>query len=303
MNLNHAEYILAILDAGSLSAAAKKLFISQPALSQTVRLVEKSLGVAIFERRGGKLCLTCAGERYANTVRQMLLLEHNLKNEIDEIKREHGGFLRFGIPVQYSMTVLPSLLPKFQKEYPLVRMDITEKGSSDLARLVAQGSLDMALIRGVMRESELTYIQLQEESMGLLVGSGCDLYHQYPDGTVLDITQAADEKFVFMREGHSSRITQDKLTEKYSLSLCKLLELDSFETAKEVAISCGGVMVAPYTVLQRDKTLKSRARFYPLRDADNNQNTFLIYNTQLYLTRYMQSWSQLLQNFYLKKGV
>ncbi|MEG0803617.1 MAG: substrate-binding domain-containing protein, partial [Pygmaiobacter sp.] len=259
---------------------------------------EKNLGATIFERKNGALQLTCAGERYVSTVRQMLLLEHNLENEIDEIKRECGGSLRFGIPVHHSLMVLPYVLPAFQHEYPLVRLEITEKGSADLSHMIAEGLLDMALVRSVTREKDVIYIQLQEERMGLLAGKDSGIYQKYPNMTELDLAQAADEKFVYMRRGHSSRSTQDKLTEKSNLQLPMMLELDSFETAREVAVRCGGVMVAPSTVLERDKTLQKRAHFYPLKDADNEQNTFLVYHKNIYLTKYMQSWAELLKKAY-----
>jgi DNA-binding transcriptional LysR family regulator len=116
MNLNSANYILTILQEGSFSAAAQKLYISQPALSQTVKQVENSLGTPIFIRAGNRLKLTYAGERYVQAARQMLALENNLQNEINEINKESCGLLRFGIPTQMGFMVIPAILREFQEK-------------------------------------------------------------------------------------------------------------------------------------------------------------------------------------------
>ena len=64
MNLKHAQYMMTILQEGSITAAAKKLFISQPSLSQMVKLVETNLGTAVFNRTTEPLSLTPAGENF-----------------------------------------------------------------------------------------------------------------------------------------------------------------------------------------------------------------------------------------------
>ena len=64
MNLKHASYVLAVLREGSITAAAKKLYVSQPSLSQTIKQVEQNLGAPIFDRATEPLALTYAGELY-----------------------------------------------------------------------------------------------------------------------------------------------------------------------------------------------------------------------------------------------
>lgn len=301
MNLNRAQYILTILEEGSISAAARKLFISQAALSQAIRYVEEEVGLPVLERGRGEVKLTYAGERYVETARQMLLLERSFRNEIDEIKREQSGQLRFGIPSQTGSEVIPRTFSGFQNAWPSIRLKVTEKGSPELTRLVQQGELDLALIRTAAREKGITYVQLQKNQMGIFAGKGSGLYETYPDGTAIDIAQAAGETFIFMKTGHSSRFTQDKLLEREKLKLQPILELDNFETAKRIVIGGGCVMVASYSSLQRDEKALTKAHFYPLKGADNEEKTYLIYNDATYLTPYMKHWIQLIEEIYANK--
>ena len=302
MNLNRAQYILTLLEEGSISAAARKLIISQAALSQTVRLVEEEVGLPVLERGRREVKLTYAGERYVETVRQMLLLERSFRNQIDEIRREKSGEFRFGIPLQNGSLVLPPILAKFQKAYPSVRLKITEKGAPQLTALLLQGELDLALVRTAFCEKGLVYQKLQAEQLGLLAGKGSGLFEQYDEGSELEIQQAAKEKFVFMKQGHSSRFSQDKLLEKKKLKLNCILELDSFETAKNVVARIGAVMVVSYSALQRDEEMMARTKFFPLKDASNEENTYLVYHEATYLTPYMKKWMELLREFYERRA-
>ena len=130
MNIKHAQYMLTVMQEGSITAAAKKLYISQPSLSQMIKLVETNLGTAIFNRSTDSITLTYAGEKYIEAAKQILTINNNLQKEIDEINHEDHGSLKLGIPVQRAMQVLPYVLPRFMKRYPYVDIDLHEHGSS-----------------------------------------------------------------------------------------------------------------------------------------------------------------------------
>lgn len=85
MNIKHVQYMLTVLQEGSITNAAKKLYISQPSLSQMIKLVENNLGTPIFNRNTEPITLTYAGQRYIDAGKQVLTINENLKKEIEEI--------------------------------------------------------------------------------------------------------------------------------------------------------------------------------------------------------------------------
>ena len=113
MNTKHAQYMLTVLQEGSITNAAKKLYVSQPSLSQMIKLVENNLGAPIFNRNTDPITLTFAGEKYIEAAKQILTINQNLAREIQEINEEEHGTIRFGIPVQRAMQVIPYMLPFF----------------------------------------------------------------------------------------------------------------------------------------------------------------------------------------------
>ena len=82
LNFKHINYVLTVLTEGSITAASKKLFVSQPALSQTIKLIEQDLGAPIFDRSTDPISLTHAGQRYVEAAQAILDIDRNLHAEI-----------------------------------------------------------------------------------------------------------------------------------------------------------------------------------------------------------------------------
>ena len=132
MNLKQALYIRTIAREGGITAAAKKLYVSQPSLSQMVRQVESEYGVTLFDRTVSPLRLTYAGEKYLQAANVMLAANDRLENELREIREENSGLLRLGISVQRAMQILPVAMPWFVMQFPKVSIDLREEGSAKL---------------------------------------------------------------------------------------------------------------------------------------------------------------------------
>ena len=141
-----AECILNIIRSGSFTNAAKNMYISQPALSQSVRKIEEKLGAPIFNRSTDPITLTDAGHLYLEAMKQIMTINTRLVNNINEILNESKGKLRLGISLQRGMQLLPLVIPEFIKQYPHVKIELEERGSATLEKLLHEGKCDIALI-------------------------------------------------------------------------------------------------------------------------------------------------------------
>ena len=111
MNLKHVQYVLTILREGSITAASKKLYVSQPALSQTLKQIEQDLGALIFDRTTDPISLTYAGQQYVDAAQQVMDIDRNLRTRIAETKKEMHGRLCIGISMQRGLQLLPLVIP------------------------------------------------------------------------------------------------------------------------------------------------------------------------------------------------
>ena len=287
MNMKHIQYVLTILQEGSITAASKKLYVSQPALSQTVKQVENDLGAAIFDRTTDPISLTLAGQKYVDAARRMIDIDRNLHAQISEMKNEVHGRLRVGISIQRGIQLLPLVLPEFARRYPYIRLELVEHGSASLERMTAEGQCDLSVITTSEKPNQLRYVLIENEDLVLMAARSTDLAHRFADGVPISITEAANEKFVSMREGHSVRTIQDRLFERHNISPSIFIETNNMEAGKHVAARANAVMLIPRIYVANSLGLQCRTQCYPILNNDYNRHFYLCYRKGMYLPKYM----------------
>ncbi len=147
MELRHLRYFLAVADSMSFTAAAERLHIAQPALSQQIRALERELGVMLIERGARTRGLTEAGARFALRARRILLEAETASEEMAGFGSGRHGTVRFGSALQ-SLTEgrVAGLLAGFHRENPGLRVSFREAHTRPLLSALAHGRLDLALI-------------------------------------------------------------------------------------------------------------------------------------------------------------
>ena len=292
MNLKQAQYVKTIAECGSITAAAKKLFVSQPSLSQMLRQLEQETGLPIFDRSTSPMRLTYAGEKYLYAAERILAANAELDSQLREIRHEHAGRLRLGISVTRAMQVMPLVMPIFQQQYPNVSLQLTESGSANLEELLRGGSIDLAFAALESTSPSLAYELLEQETIGVLAGRDAAITRQNPNGTALPLEAFRRECFVSLTKGHSSRITQDKLFRKYGLTPSILLETDALEVGRRVALEAGACMLLPSIYID-GYCYQRKGCFYPLADYENHRHFYACYRKDEFVPQYARDFIQI----------
>lgn len=148
MDIVQLYYFINIVECNyNLSLAAKKIHISQPALSQFISNFEKERDLLLFNRKNGRLhSLTSAGER----LYQFALSITELYEEMEEVVRlealKQKGTIRIGLPSLILRVYFSDYFPNLTLTHPNVRLEITENGSNELRKMLIAGEIDMAII-------------------------------------------------------------------------------------------------------------------------------------------------------------
>lgn len=291
MNLKQALYIQTIAREGSITAAAKKLYVSQPSLSQMVRQVESEYGVTLFDRAVSPMRLTYAGEKYLQAAKTMLATNERLENELREIRQENSGLLRLGISVQRAIQILPVALPWFTMQYPKVSIELREEGSARLEQLLEDGEIDLALAAIESVSPSLSYTLIEKEVVGVLAGKGAAIAQQLPPGTPISLNMIREDAFVSLKPGHSVRVVQDALFHESGMKPQILLETDSLEVAKRVAVQAGACMLCSDIFV--DDYARRGGVFYPLMDYENKRHLYACWRKGEKLPRYAEGFIQI----------
>lgn len=301
MNLKQAHYVKTIAECGSITAAAKKLYVSQPSLSQMLRQIEDEIGLAIFDRSVSPFRITYAGEKYLEAAEAMLAIDAQLESQLREIKDDHSGRLRLGISVQRSMQILPLVVPIFRQKYPNVALELTERGSASLEDLLQKGSIDVAFAAMESTGTNMVYELIEQETIGILAANDTKIVSRLSPGTPITLDDVKDELFVSLREGHSLRVVQDKLFRRSGFHPQILLETNTLEVGKRVAITSGACMLMS-NIYMDDFIRRRRGEFYPLKDYENHRHLYACYRKDEFLPKYTREFIQITTRVLAKKN-
>jgi len=146
MNLDRLRLFLQIVDSGSMSAAARAVHLTQPALSRTLRLLEQEVGVALFERRGRALVLTAGGRALVPRARALLVDSERLALETRRSADRSYFDLRLGTVDSVATTLFPRALPALRRAFPGLAVKLSTARTSVLLGRARAGDLDLAIV-------------------------------------------------------------------------------------------------------------------------------------------------------------
>ncbi|MDY6808711.1 MAG: LysR substrate-binding domain-containing protein [Actinomycetota bacterium] len=147
VTLRQMEYLIAVLDHGSVSAGAAAAHVSQATVSASLAQLEKSLGTVLLARGPARRARpTSAGEEFAARARTILAAVDDAVDSVDDSSSELRGPLSVGCLHTASPRVLPGLVEHFEKRWPRVILELVEEAPRRLQDLVATGRLDVAML-------------------------------------------------------------------------------------------------------------------------------------------------------------
>jgi DNA-binding transcriptional LysR family regulator len=179
LNTIHLRTFLAVIDSGNYSAAAEQLHMSQPAVSQHIRLLESQLdNVRLFRRVGQQMLLTHAGEELAETAREVLALTTRAEENIRALRGQISGRAVIGCTPSSGERLLAPLLAQFRARFPAIAVAVTFGPVEALLEWLVDQQVHMLLLEEQQRRRGWESQLLGSEALGLLAPRGHALLQQ-----------------------------------------------------------------------------------------------------------------------------
>ncbi|MCS6932985.1 MAG: LysR family transcriptional regulator [Acetobacteraceae bacterium] len=202
MELRHLRYFVAVAEAGSVTAAAERLGLSQPPLSQQLRDLERSVGVPLFRREGRRLRLTEAGLVFLEGARRTLAAAQDATTATRRFALGEQGEMVLGATSSALLHgATPRLLGAFRRRHPLVRVEVEEAENHALVLALQERKADAVLLRiPVDGFEELAAVTIAEEEMLVAMPAA----HPLSAAAGLSLAALAEEPVVLYRRagGH-----------------------------------------------------------------------------------------------------
>ncbi|MDR7855501.1 LysR family transcriptional regulator [Tissierella sp.] len=164
MDIRQLKYFVTIAEEGSITAAADRLYITQPPLSRQLKSMEKELGVTLFDRTNKKnMKLTPAGENLLKNSKTILNSMDEAITEVKEIEQHMTDKLSIGTTIYCSEILLP-VLENFCEKHPFIVPEIHEGSISYLIDLLKNHIIDIAISPLPFDMDGLTYKELQQDT-------------------------------------------------------------------------------------------------------------------------------------------
>lgn len=219
MTIRDIEYVAAIAEEKSMTKAAARLFVAQPALSQCVRKLEKELGITLFLRTVTGVCPTAEGECFLRFANKVLAERTNLTKELQDLAQDEGGIVRLGFSGAQSAFVLPHFLTEFKLQHPAIELELVEDSSDAIEKGIEEGKIDVGILHLPIASQRLDCFELSRDRF-VLIPRSCSAYAQYvydkPGEALsyLDINFLKNEPLVLTQQGQRSRIACNRIFEK-----------------------------------------------------------------------------------------
>lgn len=169
LEIRHLRLMDMIAREGGLTAASKRLFVTQSALSHQLREMEERLGTPVFLRIKRRLILTEAGRRVLTAARNVLHELNATEQEVKRLASGSGGVLRISTQCNTCYHWLPAVIRKFQKKYPGVDVQINVEATRDPYAALWNGDLDLAFLYSIPEKRGLAlYPLFRDELVALL---------------------------------------------------------------------------------------------------------------------------------------
>lgn len=246
-------YVKTVADEKNISRAAKKLYMAQPSLSQSIQRIEESVGTPLFNRTNTGLSLTFAGERYYHMASQIMKIYEDFELEISDINNLKTGRIHMGITNHLGTIVLPQVMKQFRQICSYVELHIAEENTARLEQMLLSGDLDFCIMHAPKKNAhpQIQYDIMNKDPFVIVLSSDHELVkravpkegYPYP---VLDVRLLKHERFLMLHEGQRIRHITNSVLEKAGITQPNItLSLRNYETAQILASQGLGVTMVP----------------------------------------------------------
>jgi DNA-binding transcriptional LysR family regulator len=192
MEVRELQGFVAVVEAGSLSAAARKLHVSQPALSQTIAGLERELRVRLLDRSSTGVKVTEAGNVLLGEARAVLARHEQALRVMARFTQGDGGVLRLGIPLEFPSAILAPALAELAESCPNTRVQARHLSTAEQIAALRAGDLDVGLIREHPTGPDFDAMLVTRERLGVLLAAEAAAELAGPDGVALDTLGGLD---------------------------------------------------------------------------------------------------------------
>jgi len=277
MTIRHLRIFIEVAECGKMRAAAEKMFISQPTVSQAIKELEMHYGVLLFQRLKKKLYITDEGNRllfYAkDVVEQFDLLEEKMwsLSKIEKIK--------IGATITVGECILSNVINKFRMKKPNVEIYSYANNTESIEKRLLDDDIDIGIVEGKIKSPDLISIPKIKDYLVLI----CSMDHPLAKRPIIQLSELADQNFAMREKGSGTRELFEEYLLKNKIPIKTVFEGNSPETIKKEVIENGCLAVISIGLVLEELR---NSKIYVIKNeaGDWNRHFNIVYHKEKILT-------------------
>ncbi|MDD4599448.1 HTH-type transcriptional regulator GltC [bioreactor metagenome] len=294
MEWNQLEYFKTVAELQHFTQAAKKLAISQSALSRSIAKLEEELGFPLFERYGKKILLNSHGQIFLGHVERALLeISKGRQSILDLINPEYGS-VSLAFLHSLGSNIVPNLLGKFRQKYPKIEFKLSQNGTSFLLKQLIMGEIDLCLCSPMANQTSIEWTNLFTEELFVCV----PLNHRLAGRSQITLHEIATEPLITFKKDYGLRILTDRLFHAAAIQPLVTFEGEEIMTVAGLVDAQLGVALIPHIAGLNNENIV----FLPVSTPKCSRTIGIAWNKDRYLSPVAKRFKDFVVASFLQKG-
>jgi len=250
MQIENFKIFADLVETKSFSKSAKLNGITQSAVSQQARAMERHFKALLIDRSQKQFQLTREGQRVYDAAKEMLHTYEKLLSELQEMKKVISGTIRISTIYSIGLHELPPFIKKFLHDYPSVNVRVEYRRSNLVYEDILHNAVDFGLVAFPVKQRQIEVLPFRNDNLVLITHP----QHALAKRTDLDVTDLTAQKFIGFDPDIPTRKAVDAIFREHKLEIEPVMEFDNIETVKRAVEIDHGIAIVPQaTVAQEQK--------------------------------------------------
>jgi DNA-binding transcriptional LysR family regulator len=248
MQIENFKIFSDLVETKSFSKAAKLNGITQSAVSQQARAMERHLKTLLIDRSQKQFQLTREGQRLYEAAKEILLQYDRLASELQEMKKIISGTIRLSTIYSIGLHELPPYIKKFLHDFPSVNVRVEYRRSNLVYEDILHNSVDFGLVAFPVKARQIEILPFHNDRLVLIAHPN----HPLVKGGEVEIKHLAGHKFIGFDPDIPTRKAVDQIFRDHKLEIQPVMEFDNIETVKRAVEIDHGIAIVPQTTVQQE---------------------------------------------------
>ncbi|MDD2978530.1 MAG: LysR family transcriptional regulator [Hespellia sp.] len=298
MTIRHLKIFVAVAEAGTMSGAAAKCYVSQPTVSQTIHELEEHYGVQLFDRLSKRLYITKDGVELLSYAQQLLSQYDQMEQKM--LKNSQTESLRIGGTITVGSCLLSSVLNEFHVQKPDVETYTYVGNTKEIERKLLKSELDVAIVEGEINNKDLVVKPIIDDFLGLIVYKN----HPYAKVDELQVDMLQNQQFVMREDGSGTRQLFEKYLVKHRLHVRTAWEAKCPETIRNAVMDCSCLATVSVRLFEK-QILEGNVKVFLPKTTEWNRSFKMVYHKDRVVTDSIECMQKILHMYkkpeFLKK--